>query len=96
MDEVENSQSTTQVLGHVGQAPDGADFDNPPDAVSSTPSPYPLTSASNHLTVLPVETEFDTKAQAVVHGSVDAVTAQDSTTFPDHPEPLNLSYTFHF
>ena len=29
----------------------------------------------------PVEAEFDSKAQAVVHGSVDAVTGQDSTTF---------------
>ena len=33
------------------------------------------------MTVLPVETEFDSKAQAVVHGSVDAVTEQDSMTF---------------
>ena len=33
------------------------------------------------MTVLPVETEFDSKAQAVVHGSVDAVTGHDSTTF---------------
>ena len=79
-DEVE-SQSTTQARGNVGQAPDGAHVDNPPDAASSTPSPYPLISASNYLTVLPVETEFDSKAQAVVHGSVDAVTEQDSTTF---------------
>ena len=31
--------------------------------------------------MLPVETEFDSKAQAVVHGSVDAVTGQDSATF---------------
>ena len=31
--------------------------------------------------MLPVETEFDSKAQAVVHGSADAVTGQDSTTF---------------
>ena len=38
-------------------------------------------SASNYLTVLPVENEFDSKAQAVVHGSVDAVTEQDSTTY---------------
>ena len=38
-------------------------------------------SASNYLTVLLVETEFDSKAQAAVHGSVDAVTEQDSTTF---------------
>ena len=37
-------------------------------------------SAGNYLTVLPVETEFDSKAQAVVQGSVDAVTEQDSTT----------------
>ena len=81
MDEVANSRSTAQALGDVGQAPDGAHVDNPPDADSSTPSPYPSTSASNYLTVLPVETEFDSKAQAVVHGSVDAVTGQDSTTF---------------
>ena len=45
------------------------------------PIPYPSVSASNYLTVLPVETEFDSKAQPVVHGSVDAVTGQDSTTF---------------
>ena len=51
------------------------------DAASSTPSPHPLISASNCLTVLPVETEFDSKAQAVVHGSVDAVTEQNSTIF---------------
>ena len=38
-------------------------------------------SASNYLTVLPVETKFVSKAQAVVHGSVDAVTERDSTTF---------------
>ena len=48
-------------------------MDNPPDAASSTLSPYPLMSASNYLTVLPVETEFDSKAQAVVHGSADSV-----------------------
>ena len=81
LDEVENSQSTTQARGGVGQAPDEAHVDNPPDAASSTPSPYPLISASNYLTVLPVENEFDSKAQAVVHGSADAVTGQDSTTF---------------
>ena len=33
-------------------------------------------SASNYLTVLPVETEFDSKAQAVVHGSADSVTGE--------------------
>ena len=77
MDDVEKSQSTTQALGDVGQAPDEAHVDNPPDAAFSTTSPYPLISAINYLTVLPVETEFDSKAQAVVHGSADAV----STTF---------------
>ena len=74
LDEVENSQSTTQTRGDVGQTPDGAHVDNTPDAASSTPSPYPLISVSNYLTVLPVETEFDSKAQAVVRESADAVT----------------------
>ena len=77
LDEVENSQSTVQARGDVGQAPDGTHVDNPPDAQhSSTPSPYPLISASNYVTVLPVENEFDSKAQAVVHGSADAVIGQ--------------------
>ena len=80
LDEVENSQSTTQPRGDVGQTPDGAHVDNPPGTAPSIISPSPLISASNYLTVLPVETEFDSKAQAVVHGSVDAVTGQDSTT----------------
>ena len=79
LDEVENSQSTTQARGDVGQTPVEVHVDNQPDAASSILSPYPLISASNYLTVLPVETEFDSKAQAVVHGS-DAVTGQDSTT----------------
>ena len=81
LDEVENSQSTTEARGDVGQTPDGAHVDNPLDAAFSRPSPYPLISAINYLIVLPVETEFDSKAQAVVHGSADAVTGQDSTTF---------------
>ena len=81
LDEVENSQSSTQTRGDVDQTPDEVHVDNQPDAASSILSPYPLISASNYLTVLPVETEFDSKAQAVVHGSVDAVTGQDSTTF---------------
>ena len=80
LDEVENSQSTTHACGVVGQTPDGAHVNNPPDAAFSTPSPFPLTPARRYLTVLPVETEFDSKAQAVVHGSADAVTGQDSTT----------------
>ena len=37
LDEVENSQSTTQARGDVDQAPDEAHVDNPPDAASSTP-----------------------------------------------------------
>ena len=72
--------TTTQARGDAGQAPDEAHVDNPLDAASSILSPYPLISASHCLTVLPVETEFDSKAQAVVHGSVDAVTGQYSTT----------------
>ena len=74
LDEVGNSESTMQARGDVGQ-------DNPPGAASSTRSPYPLISASNYLTVLPVETEFDSKAQAAVHGSAEAVRGQNSTTF---------------
>ena len=81
LDEVENSQSTTQARGDVGQVPDGAHVNNPPDAASSTLSPYPLISASNNLTVLPVVTECESKAQAIVHGSADAVTGLDSTPF---------------
>ena len=77
LDEVENSQSTTQARGDVDQTPDEAHVDNPPGTASSIPFSYPLISASNYLTVLP----FDSKAQAVVRGSVDAVTGQDSTTF---------------
>ena len=81
LDEVENNQSTTQAREDVSQTPDEAHVDNPLGAASSTLSPYPLISASNYLTVLPVETEFDSKAQAVLHGSVDAVTGQISPTF---------------
>ena len=47
LDEVENSQSTTQARGDVGQTPDETHVDNPPDAASSILSPYPLISASN-------------------------------------------------
>ena len=56
-------------------------MDNSLGAASSIPLSLPLVSASNYLTVLLVETEFDSKAQAVVHGSADTVTRQDSTTF---------------
>ena len=80
-DEVENSESTTQTRGDVGQTPDEVLVENLSGAASSIPLSYPLVSASNYLTVLPVETEFDSKAQAIVHGSVDAVTEQNSTTF---------------
>ena len=61
--------------------PDEVLVENLSGAASSIPLSYPLVSASDYLTVLSVETEFDSKAQAVVHGSVDAVTEQDSTTF---------------
>ena len=69
LDEVENCESTTQTRGDVCQTPDEVRMDNPPGAASSIPISYPLVSASNYLTVLPVETEFDSKAQAVVHGN---------------------------
>ena len=38
-------------------------------------------SFSVYLTVLPCQTGFDCKAQAMVHGSVDALPEQDTTTF---------------
>ena len=81
LDEVEDSQSTTQTRQDVGQTLNEVLVDNPSGDASAIPISYPLVSASNYLTVLPVEIEFDSKAQAVVHGSVDAVTEQDSTTF---------------
>ena len=81
LDEVENSQSTTQTRRDLDQTPDELPVENLSGAASSIPLSYPLVSTSNYWTVLPVETEFDSKAQAVVHGSVDAVTEQDSTTF---------------
>ena len=81
LDEVENSQSTTQTRRDLDQTPDEVPVENLSGDASSIPLSLPLVSASNYLTVLPVETEFDSNAQAVVHGSVDAVTEQDSTTF---------------
>ena len=81
LDEVEDSQSTTQTRQDVGQTLNEVLVDNPSGDASAIPISNPLVSASNYLTVLPVENEFDSKAQAVVHGSVDAVTEQDSTTF---------------
>ena len=74
LDKVENSQSTTQTRRDLDQTPDEVPVENLSGAASSIPLSLPLVSASNYLTVLPVETEFDSKAQAVVHGSVDAVT----------------------
>ena len=81
LDEVEDSQSTTQTRRDHDQTPDEFPVENLSGAASSIPTSLPLVSASNYLTDLPVETEFDSKAQAVVHGSVDAVTERDSTTF---------------
>ena len=81
LDEVEDRQSTTQTRRDDGQTPNEVLVDNPSGDASAIPTSYPLVSASNYLTVLPVETEFDSKAQAVVHGSVDAVIEPDSTTF---------------
>ena len=81
LDEVGDRQSTTQTRRDLDHTPDEVLVENLFGVASSIPLSLPLVSASNYLTVLPVETEFDSKAQAVVHGSVDAVTEQDSTTF---------------
>ena len=67
LDEVENSQSTTQTRRDLDQTPDEVPVENLSGAASSIPLSLPVVSASNYLTVLPVETEFDSKAQAVVH-----------------------------
>ena len=72
---------TTQTRRDLDQTPDEVPVENLSGAASSIPLSLPLVSASNYLTVLLVETEFVSKAQAVVHGSVDAVTEPDSTTF---------------
>ena len=69
LDEVENSQSTTQTRRDLDQTPDEVLVENLSGAASSIPLSSPLVSTSNYLTVLPVETEFDSKAQAVVHGN---------------------------
>ena len=71
LDEVEDSQSTTQTQD-VGHTPNEVPVENLCGSASSIPLSYPSVSASKCLTVLPVETDFDSKAQAVVHGSVDA------------------------
>ena len=81
LDEVEDSQSTTQTRRDIDQTADEVPMESLSGAASSTPLSLPMVSASNYLTVLLAETEFDSKAQAVVHGSVDAVTERDSTTF---------------
>ena len=73
LDDVGDSQSTTQTRQNVGQTLNEVLVDNPSGDASAIPISYPLVSASNYLTVLPVGTEFDSKAQVVVHGSVDAV-----------------------
>ena len=52
LDEVDHASSWEM----SAQTPDEVHVDNPPDAASSILSPYPLISASNYLTVLPVET----------------------------------------
>ena len=55
-----------------------------PDAPMINPSQtlsYPQISASTFLTVLPCETGFDSLAQAVVHGSVDALPEPEPDTF---------------
>ena len=96
LDEVENSDSTTQTRRDVGQTPNEVLVDNPSADASSIPISLPLVSASNYLTVLPVETEFDSKAQAVVHGSWLAragepflVYGVPALSVPDRPKTQN-------
>ena len=81
LDEAEDRQSTTQTRRDLDHTPDEVLVNIPSGETSAIPLSYPFVSASNYLTVLAVDTEFDSKAQAVVHGSVEAVTEQDSTTF---------------
>ena len=81
LDEMEDRQSTTQTRRDIDQTADEVPMESLSWAASSTPLSLSMVSASNYLTVLPAETEFDSKAHAVVHGSVDAVTEPDSTTF---------------
>ena len=57
---------------------------DPLDAPMINPSQtslHPQISASTNLTVLPSETGFDSMAQAVVHGSVDALPELEPDTF---------------
>ena len=60
--EVENSQSTTQTRRDLDQTPDEVPVENLSGAASSIPLSLSLVSASNYLTILPVETEFDSKS----------------------------------
>ena len=55
LDEVENSQSTTQTRRDLDQTPDEVPVENLSGAASSIPFSLPLVSTSNYLTVLPVE-----------------------------------------
>ena len=73
LDEVENSQSTTQTRRDLDQTPDEVPVENLSGAASSIPLSLPLVSASNYLTVLPAETEFDSKAQVVHRQSCTGV-----------------------
>ena len=67
LDEVEDSQSTTQTRRDLDQTPNEVLVDNPSGDASAIP--------------FRIRWCPPAKAQAVVHGSVDAVTEQESTTF---------------
>ena len=58
MDEVENNQSTTQTRRDLDKTSDEVPVENLSGAASSIPLSLPLVSASNYLTVLPVETDL--------------------------------------
>ena len=55
LDEVENSQSTTQTRRNLDQTPDEVPVEKLSGAASSIPLSLPLVCASNYLTVLPFE-----------------------------------------
>ena len=92
MDGNEERQPSTATEGDVLEGAAGATTSPERRSSVSTPShaptinlsqtlSYSQTSASIYMTVLPCETGFDSKAQAIVHGSVDALPKQDPITF---------------
>ena len=99
LDEVENSQSTTQTRRDLDQTPDEVPVENLSELHLQYLFRCRWCPASNYLTVLPAETEFDSKAHAVVHGSVAtfvaikgmAVFDSETQSFFEAPRPKDKS-----